>query len=253
MISERTLARSFSGFWTELLPLLTPSFVHVINEGFKYQLTDEFGVEIEPISKNSQTHDYSVVAEFAFFLAGHAVKSGSRINEIIDQKRVRELAERSALEVVKKYEGGRIYLPTRLEPQELKDGFALARNYERFFDERCGNELIEFSPTIPGSGFVSECKADISVGKTLFEVKTVDRNLAGKDIRQLIIYLALQAATGQRRWESAGFFNPRRAVYHEFEVEDLIGRMSGGRSSIEVFQDLIDFVVIRDVQLDTAF
>ena len=119
MISERTFARSFSGFWTELLPLLTPSFVHIVNEGYKYQLTDEFDVAIEPVPKNPQTQDASVIAEFAFFLARQAVKAGSRINEIINQQRIKEVAEQSALEVVKKYEGGRIYLPTRLKPPPL--------------------------------------------------------------------------------------------------------------------------------------
>jgi len=253
MISERTLARYFSGFWTELLPLLTPSFISIINEEFKKHLTDELGMEIKPVTKNPQTHYTSVVTEFAFFLAEHAVKCGSRISETFDEKHLTTLAEQSALKVVKEYEGGRIYLPASLKQAELEEGFALARNYERFFDKRCSNEKIEFNPMIAGSGFVAQCKADISVGTTLFEVKTVDRNLAGKDIRQLIIYLAFQGATGRRRWKSAGFFNPRKAVYHEFEVEDLIGRMSGGRSSMEIFWGLIDFVSNRDIQLDTAF
>ena len=129
----------------------------------------------------------------------------------------------------------------------------MARNYERFFEQRCGGENIEFGPVIPGAGFLAECRADISVGATLFEVKTVNRNLAGKDIRQLFIYLALQNATGQRRWKAAGFFNPRRAIYHEFLVVDLIERISGGRSSSEIFQDFIDFVSVRDIQFDTVF
>jgi hypothetical protein len=30
-------------------------------------------------------------------------------------------------------------------------------------------------------------------------------------------------------------------------------RMSGGRSSVEVFQELVDFVCTRDIQIDTAF
>ncbi|HEX7722761.1 MAG TPA: hypothetical protein VF397_11430 [Pyrinomonadaceae bacterium] len=95
--------------------------------------------------------------------------------------------------------------------------------------------------------------ADISIGRALFEVKTVDRNLASKDIRQLIVYLALQAATGERIWSVGGFFNPRKAEYHEFVVDELIAQVSGGRSSSEVYHALVDFVCSWDLQLDTAF
>lgn len=49
--------------------------------------------------------------------------------------------------------------------------------------------LYEFTPKIYGAGLLSECEADISIGPLLFEVKTAERKIAGKDIRQLIVYL----------------------------------------------------------------
>ena len=111
----------------------------------------------------------------------------------------------------------------------------------------------KFGPTIQGSGFLSKCRADISAGRALYEVKTVDRNLAGKDIRQLIVYLALQNATGNSRWDKAGFFNPRKSIYHEFSVAEIIQQMAGGRSAPDVFQELIDFIARRDVEFDSKF
>jgi len=81
----------------------------------------------------------------------------------------------------------------------------------------------------------------------------VKRNLAGKDIRQLLVYLALQAAAGNRRWPRAGFFNPRKAEYHEFDVDTFIAQISGGRSASEVYSDLVDFVSSRGVEIDAAF
>jgi hypothetical protein len=134
----------------------------------------------------------------------------------------------------------------------MQEAFALAQNYNRFFNVRAQGQSIEFGPEIPGAGFLSLCKGDMSIGNALFEVKTVDRNLSGKDIRQLIVYLALQAATGERRWLRAGFFNPRRAVYYEFGVDEIVERMSG-RSAVEVFQELVGFVCTSDVQVDVAF
>ena len=49
--------------------------------------------------------------------------------------------------------------------------------------------LYEFTPKIRGAGFLSECEADISIGPSLFEVKTAESKIAGKDIRQLLVYL----------------------------------------------------------------
>jgi hypothetical protein len=48
----------------------------------------------------------------------------------------------------------------------------------------------EFIPKIRGAGFLSECEADISIGPSLFEVKTAESKRAGKDISQLIVYLS---------------------------------------------------------------
>jgi hypothetical protein len=49
--------------------------------------------------------------------------------------------------------------------------------------------LYEFTPKICGCGFLSECEAGISIGPSLFEVKAAESKIAGKDIRQLIVYL----------------------------------------------------------------
>ena len=253
MISERSFACSFSGFWSELLPLLTPSFVHMVNDGLMKELTDGYRVPIEAVAKSGETRNAAAVAEFAFVLAGRAADMKRAVDELYVDSGFRESVALSALEAVARYEGSSGRRVGSLSARESEEGVALARNYERFFEQRCGGHTIEFGPEIPGAGFLAACRADISVDTCLFEVKTVNRNLAGKDIRQLIVYLALQAATGQRRWRTGGFFNPRRAVYQEFEVDDLIARMTGGRSAGEVFQDLISFVCTRDLQLDTLF
>ena len=79
------------------------------------------------------------------------------------------------------------------------------------------------------------------------------RNIAGKDIRQLFIYLALQAVTGSKRWNRAGFFNPRKAAVYKFNVEEFVFHVSGGRPPLEVFRELVDFVSSRDVHIEKSF
>jgi len=253
MISERTFARSFASFWSELLPLLTPNYVHIVNYGFRDQLVNNHGIPIDPVKKNPAVRDPSVVAEFAFFIAQLSVSEGVGIYDIRTNDNYIEKAQKYAYEIVKRYEGGELNIILPLVQEEIEEGLAIAMNYERFFEIKCRNKKIEFGPIISGAGFISECKADISVGNTLFEVKTINRNLASKDIRQLIIYLALQGITGNRKWDHAGFFNPRRAFYYEFQVDEVIRQISGGKAPLEVFQEIYDFITIRDIQIDSVF
>jgi hypothetical protein len=253
MISERTFASSFSGFWAELLPLLTPSFVHMVDAGYRESLMDTAGAVLDPVPKSPETRDPAVVAEFAFFLARTAFSGGMGVEECFGQVALRTRAEADARQVVATYQAGHERFQGGMNGAELNEGLALARHYQAFLERRRGTGAVEFSPPIRGAGFLSACRGDLSAGDALFEVKTVERNLASKDIRQLVVYLALQHVTGERRWGRAGFMNPRNAVSYEFGVDDLVTRMSGGRPAPEVFRDLVDFVCTREVQIESPF
>jgi hypothetical protein len=253
MISERELSKSFSGFWGELLPLLTPSFVHFFNETFKLNLVDAQGLPIGTVKKASDLGDTAFLAEVAFYLVKlarqHELSAVSAWEDVALRDKVIGLASAT----VDAYEGGTGQVPSELGEGEREEVLGLAHNYDLFLGRFADGTAITFNPRIQGSGFISSCEADISVGNVLYEVKTVSRNLAGKDLRQVIIYLALQAATGERRWTQAGFFNPRRATVHEFNVDDLVSRISGGRLAVEVFRGITEFALTREVEFDSSF
>jgi hypothetical protein len=135
---------------------------------------------------------------------------------------------------------------------ERDEAVRLIRRYDAFFRE-FGGERIEYGPYIRGSGFANSCNGDLAVGNTLFEVKTVNRNIAGKDVRQLLVYLALESAVETRRWTNAGFFNPRRSCFYAFSIDSFVERIAGGREVSDVFDDLIEFFSSRDIQLDARF
>jgi len=255
MISERDFAKSFQSFWAELLPLLTPNFTHIINESYKERLVDDDGQYISPISVSSEMRHSALVAEFAFFLAKAAHLNNMKISKIIKYPQKIKEVELTTIQRLSRVEASFTIADKNLSlnQDELAEGIKLAKNYEIFlliFDE---SSEVEFSPKISGSGFLSNCEGDISIGSTLFEVKTVNRNLAGKDIRQLITYLALQASTSKRRWNKAGFLNPRKTVYHIFDIDDLIYQISGGKAATEIFGEIIDFVTSREIQIDSQF
>lgn len=137
---------------------------------------------------------------------------------------------------------------------ELDEGLELANQYEALAHLYGGQEKCSFQVPIKGCGFIHACHADLVIGEDiLVEVKTVKRPLSGKDIRQLVVYLALSSTTNPHSWKHVIFFNPRRAVFHSFRANELIELMSGGKSVVDVYQELLDFTCSSDVQLDSTF
>jgi hypothetical protein len=252
MISERHLAAGFQGFWSDLLPLLTPAFVRVFNEAYAAPLIDDRGERVKaiPIGGPGQRHD--LVAELAFNAAKLSWEHDSSVAFVLQDDEMRNNLVGSSLALLRQYQNVALEI-SEISQHEWQEARMLAEVYGPFVRQWGPEATVEFSPKIPGSGFLGSCYADLSINQTLFEVKTVNRNIAGKDIRQLIVYLALQAASGNRRWVSAGFLNPRRAKWYQFSIDHLIYRTSGGRVASEVFQEMIDFLSSRETEFDIAF
>jgi hypothetical protein len=254
MITERQFASSFPDFWQELLPLLTPSCVHLLNAGHEEHLQDDNGVEIEAVEISKGTRDAAVISEFAYYLAKEAFQRSLSVNDVFDDKTICSVAQASALDLVNSYEGKNVLPNANLNAAELNEGLELALRYESFARLQGGAERCTFQVPIKGCGVLHACHADLVIGDDyLIEVKTVKRSLAGKDIRQLVIYLALNSVMSPHPWQHAGFFNPRRATFHRFRTHALIDLMSGGKSVVDVYTELLDFTCSSDVQLDSTF
>ncbi len=252
MISERRLAADFQGFWEGLLPLLTPAFVKVFNGAYMTQLTDNIGTPLDDIPIGDNVHHHDLVAELAFNIAKPSWVLQRSVRSVLQDATMRNAAFDASLSLLRQYQDV-IATVSAISQDEWLEAARLSEMYEVFLKRWGPDAVVEFSPFIPGAGFLSSCYGDLSVNETLFEIKTVNRNIAGKDIRQLIVYLALQAASGKRRWISGGFFNPRRATWYQFSVDHLIYRTSGGRVTSEVFQEIIDFLSSREAEIDVAF
>lgn len=253
MITERSFASSFPDFWQELLPLLTPSCVQLLNTGHEERLQDAGGRELDPVETNAETRDAAVVSEFAYHLAKEAFVRTLAVRDAFDDNSIRGVAQVAAFELVNRYEGRNVLPDASLNEAELNEGLQLAVRYESFARSQGGAKQCSFQVPIKGCGFLHACAADLAIGDYLVEVKTVKRSLAGKDIRQLVVYLALSSVTRPAPWRHAGFFNPRRSTFHRFRVQELIDLMSGGKSIVDVYAELLDFTCSSDVQLDSAF
>ena len=217
------------------------------------QLLDDSGVALAPVESRDQTRDSAVVSEFAYHLAKEAFSLSLSVQDAYNDSDKCNKAQNRAIRLVNMYEGASVLTDTVLNVAELEEGLELALRYESFVRHFGSAERCSFQIPIQGAGFLRACEADMAIGDCLIEIKTVKRSLAGKDIRQLIIYLALSAASHKTIWEHAGFFNPRRASCHKFRTTELVELLSGGKATVDVFAELIDFICSSDVQLDSSF
>jgi len=93
----------------------------------------------------------------------------------------------------------------------------------------------------PGCGYIDESEGDVICGKTIYEVKTVDRRLRSVDIRQVITYAALNFISKKYEVENVGIFNPRRALFFEASLESVCSEISG-RPAQELLADIVEAI-----------
>jgi hypothetical protein len=253
MISERSFSRSFDAFWHELLPLLTPQFVALFNEGYEECLLNEAGEALSVLPVGVGVDRPDIVAEFAFRLARHANEQGISLNGVNEAAEAIATAEQEAFDLIDRYEGRK---PAGIEPlsdAERTEGLILCSRYEGLYHSQPAGARIQFCPKLQGTGFLNSSEGDISIGKTLIEVKTTTRKASGKDIRQILVYAALDATAGQNRWSHFGIFNPRRATLHQANIESFILRLSGGKPPSDVFAELVSFAESDQPAIERRF
>ena len=241
MISEKEVAEKFTAVWKDSLPMLTSNFVRVFNESH----VTKFGAPIVITSPSNAL----IISEFAFLMAKEIKTQAIEIQDAFKSAELIERCLGSANKLASRNHPDADAI-TKIKGSELDESQQLAENIIGFANHY--GDDIEFSPQLKGYGALGKCEADISIGDTLFEIKTVNRTFRAKDLKQLFLYLALQFVTGKKRWTNAGLYNPRKNLYCEFSIEGLIGSLSGGRHSGVVFRNLLNSIT-RDVQVEGRF
>jgi hypothetical protein len=249
-MNERDIANGFSAVWSEFFPMLSPTFIVAFNDAFVHPILGSAGI-VQAVPSKAKTVRPDVLAEFGFRLASAAFEAGISVKAAARDKSVLDAADAAASKRIREFRPNLRLEELRLNKPEQQEGARLAAVYEEFL-KLWPTESATFSPLIRGNGLLSSCFADLSVGSTLFEIKTVVRPFHSRDLRQLLVYLALQSATGERRWDYGGLFNPRLSVFCTFNIDWLVTRLSGGRPPKLVFADFVQ-ALARDFVLDSRF
>ena len=250
MISERTISRSFESVWKSHFPMLNSRFMLSFNRRFTKPITDAQGAKMAPVPPPSNHPSPDLAAEFGIQIAKMAIANRCTSEEIVQKQETLNRAWESTLGLINRYEGRKITPSLKhAESYWLRDSIRLSSNLCAFIEHTEGAR--EFGPILPGTGFIPMCEADLSMGCTLVEIKTVSRGFSSQDLKQVLIYLALDWASGKERWNRAALVNPRRACCSSFGVDWLVRRTSG-RSCSETFGEFIDSFH-RDSKVEAHF
>lgn len=250
-MNEREVAKGFSAIWAEFFPMLSPNFIIAFNAAYVQPILGPNGI-IPPVPYSARTQHADVLAEFGFRLAAAAHAAGISVKIAAAEDVLVREARGEALKRIHDLRSNVSLIAVEPDDVEREEAVRLATVYEHFIKLWPADDEVCFLPRLLGYGVLNSCHADLSIGRTLYEVKTVGRKFQSRDLRQLLVYLALQTATGESRWNYGGLLNPRMGVHCKFSIDWLVTRLSGGRPPKLVLMDFIE-ALARDAVLDRRF
>jgi hypothetical protein len=224
----------------------------IFNGAYEKTLVEADGKAIRAVPMDPSIRA-DIVAEFAFWGARLMREQDHAATALVNESALVQEASRRAFDVVEQYEGTKPEVVGPLTSIELQQGLALAQNYEALYRACPPGKAVTFGPQFQGCGFLNAAEGDLGIHETLIEIKTTTRRVSGRDLRQLITYLALDAGAGLHRWSKIAIFNPRRGTLHLAEIDALLLRVSGGKPRVDVLRELVEFVQATELVNDRTF
>lgn len=120
------------------------------------------------------------------------------------------------------------------------EAIAIAKNLRAYFSKNVNVSKIIFFPQFSGCGCISDCEGDIMIETTLYEIKSGDRGFRLVDLRQVLVYCALNYIKHTYLIENIVLLNPRRGVLFPIKVDSLCREITGS-DMFQVFQDITEF------------
>lgn len=204
MISETLLAKGHTSFWSEYTPWLN-SYTQTINKRYLAQPYGSLQDADDP--KNRSING---ILSFNFFMQW-SLKGKPILKDIFELSKAE--IERFPRNNLNEYS---------LDPINTKLVESMALRMITTIDDN-----LLFHPFFPGCGILSNCEGDLISKMTLVEIKTGDRQILPSDIRQLIIYTALNhLANSPYEINEISYFNPRKGSLWHIDIIDLFSSIS---------------------------
>ncbi len=127
-----------------------------------------------------------------------------------------------------------------MDDADVEEATVLGKRLFLFFHEVNARNLAPF-PVFRGCGWVDECVGDVLSDEALFEVKAGGRNFRSIDLRQVLVYCALNFASRAYDIPRICLVNPRMGVFLDEPVDRLCGELAG-RPASDILSDIIQFI-----------
>lgn len=230
MISERTFVAVNTSFWRELMPT---------GESYIRRQNLQLARFDQPMESNAQAERQALISELAFRFFRFSVSNNLNLANPLPDSIFKELSQETVrfLSRFGEYSSNEIPEPIDLEKREAIE---IARRLEKFFRLQASGEKIICPPIFNGCGVLDACEGDVIVKRSLYEVKAVDRSFRLNDLRQLLVYCALNHASLSYEIDNIGLLNPRSGVSFEASVEKVVNSVSGS-SAVELFSSIVEF------------
>lgn len=135
------------------------------------------------------------------------------------------------------------HIPEILEPSDILIADHAARNLVAMLNSiqaQRPSAILEFSPLIPGLGWVASGNGDFAIGSTLIEIKHTERNFGAGDFRQVLMYWLLRYArtieSSNELWSDVLLLNPRRNAGLLVDFEHLLRSASASSNRVELVE-----------------
>ncbi|MCK1398713.1 hypothetical protein IVB45_32055 [Bradyrhizobium sp. 4] len=130
---------------------------------------------------------------------------------------------------------------------EMDDAREQARRLDFYFLQIVApGRKLEVKPRFAGCGIIDSCEGDVYCDGQLFEIKAGDRNVRSIDLRQLLVYAALNYSEGGRSIDSIGLFNPRIGTHFSSKLDEVCAEISG-HPAAELLAEIVQVVSSGDI------
>jgi hypothetical protein len=231
MISERQFSNTFTSFWREAVPMLDA-----------FWRTQNLAAErfCEPLNTDGNRQIRGVINELAFeVFCRRSALPEAKLSKLAAIKLAEEALPK-VVQYINRFITTSPIRPEEVSPAEIAEALTLTKRLLEYFREYEPSKDVMFRPKFFGCGMIGSCEGDLLAGKTLYEIKSGNRSFRVVDIRQLIIYCALNRPRNAYNIENLGLVNPRVGLYWVRDVES-ISRAISGKSAAELLDELVAY------------
>jgi hypothetical protein len=230
LITEKRFILSHSSFWAMLLPMENEwiRFMNARARSYTLAIEDDANLAVR-----------GIVNELGCLLYAECIATGVDVDEL-EMPTVEESLNKAWLHVRDMRAYMRQIEMPRLSESAITESRLVCKNIQLFFESWTSSSPTAYS-VFPGCGWLSACTSDFIVDGTLIEVKAGGRKFRSIDLRQLLVYGALNFAAKQIDISSICLLNPRRGVFAHTDLEVAATALSG-RNASELFNEIVHYI-----------